>query len=198
MTKKNLHPCYCVWCQRDTDTILDMGTSDRVHQCGNCNNNYTGAVWPGRCPVCNARPGVQVYITQLAMGERVPGPPCSECNEKQLKLDEEVAAGGVRFQCTGCGSDGVFSAVTDFAKKVREENNTPAPNDIRIQIKVCPQCETKNDESEGDAYVQSFDIEAIDEAIKHEAEVDATVAAIATAAAEIPETPVDCDSLLGD
>lgn len=140
MAKPNLHPCYCPGCRKDLDTVEDLGRSDRVYGCGGCKNYYTGAVWPGLCPVCGAPPGRQQYIKTLAPDERVPGAMCPDCQSKQAVMDQAVKDGGVRFQCLGCGKDGVFAASTDFAKKVREETKKPAPQDVFVQIEGCPQC----------------------------------------------------------
>jgi hypothetical protein len=94
---------------------------------------------------------MQTYITTLGAGDRVPGDPCSECQAKQTTMDEAVKAGGVRFQCTGCGMDGVFSSATPFAQKVRDDLKTPPPEDVRIQIKTCPNCDVPKEADPVDA-----------------------------------------------
>lgn len=140
MAKPNLHPCYCPGCQKDLNTTTDLGKSDRVYHCGGCQNYYTGAVWPGLCPVCGDPPKRQRYVKTLDSNEAVPGELCVECFDNQVAMDQAVKDGGVRFQCTGCGKDGVFAASTDFAKRVREETKKPAPQDVFVQIQRCPQC----------------------------------------------------------
>jgi 6-phosphogluconolactonase/glucosamine-6-phosphate isomerase/deaminase len=90
--------------------------------------------------VCDALSGQQRYIKTLDPGEAVPGEICIDCMAKQDLIDQAVKDGGVRFQCIGCGKDGVFSSATPFAQRVREETKKPAPHDVFVQIKVCPQC----------------------------------------------------------
>lgn len=144
MPKPNMHPCYCPWCAKNTDQLIDVGTEDRVYKCGECQNHFTGPVWPGKCPVCSALPKKHVFVQRLSGDDRVPGSPCPNCITKQERLDQEVRDGGVGFQCVGCGSDGVFSAVSSFSKKAREEANKPAPEDMYIQIVSCQHCEVHN------------------------------------------------------
>lgn len=140
MAKPNLHPSYCFGCRKDLETIVEMGRSDYVYVCHGCRNYYVGAAWPGRCPVCGDSPGHQQYIKTLDPGEAVPGEMCPDCLGKQAVMDQAVKDGGIRFQCIGCGKDGVFAASTPFAQRIREETKKPPPQDVFVQIKACPQC----------------------------------------------------------
>ena len=140
MPKPNLHPCYCPWCHKDLDTFADLKNEDRVFKCGECQNHFTGPAWPGKCPVCSAPPGKQTFLRRLSPTDKVPSVPCADCMVKQNQMDEAVIKGGIRFQCIDCGLDGVFSAATPFAQKVRADLNKPAPEDVHVQIQNCPQC----------------------------------------------------------
>lgn len=139
MAKTNLHPLYCPGCRKDLGAVTDVGRFDRVHHCGGCQNYYRGAVWAGKCPVCGELKH-QRFVKTLDPNEAVPGDYCSDCTEKQDAMDQAVKDGGIRFQCTGCGCDGVFASATPFAQRVREEVKKPAPQDVFVQIKTCPQC----------------------------------------------------------
>ena len=140
MPKPNLHPCYCPWCHKDLGKDADLGNADRVFKCGECHNHFTSTVWPGPCPVCSAKAGRQQFICKLDPGDKVPGQPCEDCQDKQATMDKAVADGGIRFQCTDCGLDGVFASSTPFAQSVRADLKKPAPEDVHVQIKNCPRC----------------------------------------------------------
>jgi len=166
---KNEHPTYCPGCMKDLGRAVDLGQSNRVHMCGDCSNYYTGAVWPGKCPVCGGPPAHQNYIKSLSPMDAVPGDMCHDCLSKQAEMDQAVKAGGIYFQCAGCGTDGVFSASTSFAQRVREETKKPAPQDVFVQIKACPQCPVYDDKAQNDNHTTDTELDGLVDAILSDA-----------------------------
>lgn len=190
MAKHNIHPTYCPGCSNESEALVDLGASDRVYLCSDCKNYYLGATWPGCCPACGSKPGRQRYVKTLDADARVPGDLCPDCQENQAKVDQAVREGGVRFQCTGCGQDGVFTGATPFAQKVREETKKPAPQDVFVQIKSCPQCPAIPG-TEPDTDVQSFDDAEMDKWVGQEKEVVTVASALESAIEAAPKVPVE-------
>lgn len=191
MAKPNMHPTYCPACMVDVGEEVDLGVSDHVFKCYNCQNHYLGPVWPGACPVCLGKPGKQRHITRILAWVRVPGKHCQECFEKELAVNAEIVAGGVGFQCTNCGHKGAYSANTDFAKRVRDGMRLQAPEEVRVQIDKCPRCMNAqvHDDAPGP---QQIDEEEYNKEVAYEKEVDVVSFAIESAAfASEPEVPVD-------
>lgn len=135
--RKGVNPriTVCRFCDAEVGVAL-VGDSDLLYRCPTCRVEMLGIK---TCPTCK-RPGE--YIRELPDGARLPIEVCDGCVAKQAERDREVAAGGVHFRCSDCGSEGVVKANTDAAMEIRCRIGVPPPASIGVILtkKECPLC----------------------------------------------------------
>lgn len=143
MSKEVEHMGCCPVCQKALGTVKTGLT--HIYECTRCHNSFLGAIWPGICPMCRAKAADLKFIRRLGDTEPIPTEMCPDCQAAYAARREELAqavrGGGVEFLCMDCGTSGVFAATTDFAKRVREETNKPAPEAVNVTIRGCPRCQ---------------------------------------------------------
>ena len=145
--EKGINPymSYCQRCGGEAEELLLIGANDKVYQCTKCSKKYIGKTFSRTCQdkSCN---GYLKYIGHLEDGIRLPASePCNACQQELKEHKEEVAKGGVYWQCNKCGSSGVIKATSGFSAEIRKVHNIFAPEPCGIDFtdeaeKYCPVC----------------------------------------------------------
>lgn len=131
----------CERCGKDIGLIL-VGRRDKIRQCGGCKQHLIGFREMEPCPSCGDR-GPHAYVKTLQEGDKLPGGLCDECDKEVREHNEIVRQGGVHWKCKECKRGGVIRP-SDFAAKVREAANVPAPNPVGVEFEKCAEHQTSD------------------------------------------------------
>ena len=64
---------------------------------------------------------------------------CDECDELEQNMRAAVKAGGVYFECKGCGTTGVLRAEAELAIATREHLGKTNGEPCGVEIEACGQ-----------------------------------------------------------
>lgn len=130
----NPHLTTCPRCGKDGDTIILSGWSHK-YECGQCHQIHIGIPDRRECQKCGGN-------NLIDQGEPPPEEKfnalCSACEKEIQNIRNEIAAGGVPFQCSACHCEGVIRGTTEFATSWKAEHGKAGVDFAGIN---CPMCE---------------------------------------------------------
>lgn len=125
----------CTQCGGETNELLLVGNRDYFTICPKCNTRLIGG---GKCPQCR-----EAGVNRTMLPSRIPAGICDACQAKNKECEEVVAAGGIHWRCSDCGSAGAIRGTSELAQAVRKQMGIELPAPCGIEFSKegqCPVC----------------------------------------------------------